>query len=149
MARAAGPTGRSNICPYAAARAGELLRKLRKEVERSRTEGDPDAVHDLRVSVRRLSQCLDVFSELFPGKSAQKVRRRIRKIRRMAGEVRDRDIAIEAIDKYTLPAVDGYTDRMRQERTEAYAALAGMLERISRRERVAKWSQDLGLEPQP
>jgi CHAD domain-containing protein len=148
MARTAGLTGRAKIGPYAAARASELVRKLGKEVERSRSQGDPDAIHDLRVSVRRLSQCLDVFTDLFPGSSAQKLRKRIRKIRRMAGAVRDRDIAIEAIDKYTLPAVDGYTDRMRQERADAYAGLVSLLDRLSRRERIAKWAEDLGLEPQ-
>ena len=142
----AGAQGRKKIATYAADRARELMRKLAKEVERSRKHGDADAIHDLRVSVRRLAQCLDVFGGLFPDESAKRLRKRIRKIRRLAGEVRDRDITIEKLSGLDIPAPDGFAERMRKERADAYDVLAAKLEGLSRKKRIAAWARDLGLE---
>ena len=148
MKSAAAPAGSQHLTAFAPARAVELFERFDKEVERSRTTGDPDAIHDLRVSVRRLSQCLDVFSKLFPGKSALRIRKRIRRIRRLAGDVRDRDIALELVEKHELPAPNGFTERIRQERADAYAKLVKKLGRLSKRAKVNTWRKELGLETQ-
>ncbi|MCC6383440.1 MAG: CHAD domain-containing protein [Dehalococcoidia bacterium] len=148
MEQAVTAPGAVKIVPFAAERARELMQKLGKEIENSRTHGDPDAIHDLRVAVRRLSQCLDVFSGLFPSKSAKRVRKRIRRIRQLAGDVRDIDIALELLGKVPLPVPDGFPERLAQQREHSYAALTRKLNRLEKRQRLAEWYQLLGLEPQ-
>lgn len=148
MEQAAAAPGTIKIVPFAAERARELMQKLGKEIENSRTHGDADAIHDLRVAVRRLSQCLDVFSGLFPPKSAKRVRKRIRRIRQLAGDVRDLDIALELIGKVSLPVPDGFPEGLRQQREHSYAALVQKLNRLEKRQRLVEWYRILGLEPQ-
>jgi CHAD domain-containing protein len=72
-----------------------LLRRLAFQVNRATPAGkDPDAIHDLRVAIRRLSRCLRVFAEFYPGDSWKRIRRDLRGLMRIAGCVRDRDIAL-------------------------------------------------------
>ena len=59
---------------------------------------DPDAIHDLRVSIRRLTQCFRVFHA-----PAKKLRRRLHKIMQHCGAVRNCDIALELLVECGLP----------------------------------------------
>lgn len=59
---------------------------------------DPDAIHDLRVSIRRLTQCFRVFHA-----PAKKMRRRLHKIMQHCGAVRNCDIALELLAECGLP----------------------------------------------
>jgi CHAD domain-containing protein len=60
----------------------------------SRKSTPPDSVHDLRVSIRRYESCLAVFETFFPPRPVQKFQRRLRKVLKPAGAVRDSDIAL-------------------------------------------------------
>src|ERR1051326_5383177 len=73
----------------------DLLAKLSAEIERAAGDRDPDAIHDLRVAIRRLSRCLRVFSQFYPGRSWKKARAQLSELMHAAGAVRDRDIALE------------------------------------------------------
>ncbi len=53
---------------------------------------DADAVHRLRVASRRGLAAIDAFDELLPQRRAAWFRRRLRRIRRVAGEARDLDV---------------------------------------------------------
>jgi CHAD domain-containing protein len=55
-------------------------------------EEDPEHVHQLRVATRRARAALDVFADCLPSKAYKKARRRLRKLRRAAGEARDWDV---------------------------------------------------------
>lgn len=68
---------------------------LREELIRARASLDPDAVHDLRVAIRRLRACLEAFPTVFRVKPAKRLRQKLRCIFRLAGAVRDTDIAAE------------------------------------------------------
>jgi len=59
---------------------------------------DPDAIHDLRVSIRRLTQCFRVFHA-----PAKKMRKRLHKIMQHCGAVRNCDIALELLAECGLP----------------------------------------------
>jgi len=59
---------------------------------------DPVAIHDLRVSIRRLTQCFRVFHA-----PAKKMRRRLHKIMEHCGAVRNCDIALELLKECGLP----------------------------------------------
>lgn len=58
---------------------------------------DPDAVHQLRVATRRGLAALDAFDELLPPRRHDWFRRRLRRIRRVAGEARDLDVLVAAL----------------------------------------------------
>jgi len=59
---------------------------------------DPDAIHDLRVSIRRLTQCFRVFHA-----PAKKMRQRLHKIMQHCVAVRNCDIALELLAECGLP----------------------------------------------
>lgn len=82
---------------FAMEQAAALLRDVQREVRRVRRGAKPsvDAVHDVRVATRRLDACLDVFRRQFRRKGARAMRQKLRELRKAAGAVRDRDIAIE------------------------------------------------------
>ncbi len=64
---------------------------------------DPDAIHDLRVASRRLQQVLDLlYPQPRPGE-IRKLRRKIRRCRRLLGEVRNCDVQLARVER-TLAA---------------------------------------------
>ena len=80
---------------FAVQTLGERAEALRTAMLRARERPDADAVHDLRVAIRRLRACLTAFPQVFRRRPAQRLRRRLRRVFRRAGAVRDADIAIE------------------------------------------------------
>jgi CHAD domain-containing protein len=55
-------------------------------------EADPEHVHQLRVATRRARAALDIFADCLPAKAYKRARRRLRALRRAAGEARDWDV---------------------------------------------------------
>jgi CHAD domain-containing protein len=53
---------------------------------------DPEHVHQLRVATRRARAALDIFAGCLPSKVYKRARRRLRGLRRAAGEARDWDV---------------------------------------------------------
>lgn len=106
---------------FAMEQAAALLRDVRREVRRVRRGAKPgvDAVHDLRVATRRLDACLDVFRSQFRRKGARVMRQTLRELRKAAGAVRDRDIAIALCQEAGQPV----PPRIHEERATLGAAL--------------------------
>jgi CHAD domain-containing protein len=82
---------------YARQQTALLMNRLSVAVNRAAREGDGQAIHDIRVAMRRLSRCLKVFAPFYPDGSWKKVRRQIGGLLNAAGAVRDCDIAIELV----------------------------------------------------
>jgi CHAD domain-containing protein len=80
---------------YARQQTALLMNRLSVAVNRAAREGDEQAIHDIRVAMRRLSRCLKVFAPFYPDGSWKRIRRRISRLLTAAGAVRDCDIAIE------------------------------------------------------
>jgi CHAD domain-containing protein len=59
---------------------------------------DPDAIHDIRVASRRLQQILDLLYPT-PHGEVRKLRRRLRRARRVLGEVRNADVQLARVRK--------------------------------------------------
>jgi CHAD domain-containing protein len=81
------------------------LQKLESLLSRLMAEQDPDIVHDTRVASRRLQQNL---TALFPKprpKNIQRLRRRLKQIRRLLGEWRNCDVLLELVAS-ELPHVE-------------------------------------------
>ena len=67
--------------------------------EAARGGADADAVHDMRVASRRLREAMRLLAPLYPGREFNRWYRRIRKVTRALGPVRDSDVFIEEFSR--------------------------------------------------
>jgi CHAD domain-containing protein len=130
---------------YALQQARSLLGRVAFEARHVVKSATPDSVHDLRVSIRRLSQCLRAFRGFFPRGAAKRVRQQLRPVMDEASEVRNRDIAVELSRKAGLPADSPLFTELSLERKQACHLLARCLEQWNDRNRFGKWRSALGL----
>jgi CHAD domain-containing protein len=72
----------------------ERFANLTLAARRVRDQADDDAVHDLRVASRRLIAAGDVWQDALRRGPAQALRRRLRRLRRRAGVVRDLEVHV-------------------------------------------------------
>jgi CHAD domain-containing protein len=132
--------GQISIADYGRGQLSRQLDVLVFEMHQTRRLQDVESVHKLRVAIRRFRQGLRVFEEYFPNKRTKKIRRDIRKIRYLAGDVRTRDIAIEMIREAQLDP-QGIVD----EREQYKAELIGALSKLCNEELSVRWRSELGL----
>lgn len=130
---------------YVRQQSAMLLRRLAFEVNRASRSADPDTIHDLRVAIRRLSRCLRLFSQFFPGRSWKKARRRLTELMRSAAEVRDRDIAVRLLHEAGTPPEAAAIQSLRRQRHDAARRLVAELHGWKHAGFSRKWRQELGL----
>jgi triphosphatase len=86
------------ITVFARAQTREKLKRVREEIASAvQHTDDPEAIHDLRVSIRRFMQCLHTFRGVFDPGPLKKLRRRLRKLMRRCGAVRTYDVALDVL----------------------------------------------------
>jgi CHAD domain-containing protein len=129
----------------AAGETSTLLRRLAFQANRTARRSDAGAVHDLRVSTRRLAQCLRIFGQFFPREKGKKLQHRLSTVMDLASAVRDRDIAMELLVAARIPSGSALVQALSQERAGAERSLAATLERWSRRGFQKKWHSRLEL----
>src|SRR4051812_33950274 len=91
-----------SLTPHAVVR---LLDRLVHEVNLTVRSQSVEAVHDLRVAIRRFSQGLALLKHHGWSHEIKSIRKRLDELLTAAGPVRDCDIAIKLIAKYDDPAV--------------------------------------------
>jgi CHAD domain-containing protein len=124
---------------------GLLLRRLALQVNRAAKSCDADAVHDLRVSIRRLSRCLRVFSRFYPEGSWKKIRRSLKTLMEAAGAVRDMDIAMEFLAEMGMGKASPLVRRLAQSRRTARRELESEVRTWKERGFSKRWRTTLGL----
>lgn len=132
---------------YAVLQTAVLLRRLAFQVNRAARTGEAEAIHDLRVAIRRFSRALRAFAQFFPGGSGKKVRRQLALVMDAAGSVRDRDIALELLAEVGIPARSAIVTRLGTERKHANRELLRELRRWRTRSFSRKWRSQLELQP--
>ena len=60
---------------------------------------DIERVHDMRVATRRLRAALEIFEPCFPRKRYRQALKRVKALADALGERRDRDVAIEFLER--------------------------------------------------
>jgi CHAD domain-containing protein len=130
---------------FASVQASRLLGKLAFQVRHAAKHPNEDAIHDLRVSIRRLSQCLREFHQFFPRHEAKKILKQLGKVMDLAAEMRNRDIAIELIGKDGRPAESAFLANLGPERELAKQKLTRALVQWRRRDFSRKWRPWLAL----
>ncbi len=109
------------------ARLEAVWLELRMAVDRPR---DAESVHRLRVATRRTLAALDAFADLLPEKRTAWFVRRLRDLRRAAGDARDLDVLTGRMS--ARPAADA--DR----RTKAAAARERLVAMLARQRDVSR-----------
>jgi CHAD domain-containing protein len=130
---------------FASAQASRLLGKLAFQVRHAAKRPNEEAIHDLRVSIRRLSQCLREFQQFFPRRETKKILKQLGKVMDLAAEMRNRDIAIVLIGKDGRPAELAFVQNLRREREQAKRKLSRALVQWRRRDFSRKWRPWLAL----
>jgi CHAD domain-containing protein len=135
-------TSKTGIHDYAVEQMNRLLTTLAFQVHRAAKKPGPDEIHDLRVSVRRFAQGLQLFGDFFPKWEVKKIRRMLKRVMRVTSAIRDRDITLEFL------AESGHVThrpRLERERSTYQRQFSEMLRRWSAQDFSAKWRSGLSL----
>lgn len=103
---------------------------------RAAAQGGREPIHALRVATRRAQAALDVFADLLGARRSKRVAKRLRRMRRAAGEARDLDVLVERLRgrEDGSRGVAGRTlGRLEAERRDARRPLSKLAERCPRR----------------
>ena len=95
---------------------------------------DPEALHDMRVTARRLRTALDTFAACYPHAPYQKFARQVRVLMHVLGQVRDTDVLLARLKRELAEAPAGQRagiawliERITIYRVEQFQALRGRL----------------------
>ncbi|HEV2108841.1 MAG TPA: CHAD domain-containing protein [Thermomicrobiales bacterium] len=95
---------------------------------------DPEGVHDVRVASRRVRAAMDVATDCFPKPWYRSLHRTAKEITRALGDVRDRDVLLEALATERKrakvaerPGIDELIARIERERDEARERMVAFL----------------------
>jgi len=128
---------------YASQSAARLLGRLAFQMSATKKSPNADAVHDLRVGIRRFSQALTIFKPCFAGKETRKARRRLKRLMTEAGTVRNCDVVLKLLAKSHSSDASAVRAKLQVERKEAERALVAALQRRIERKSSLKWRRAL------
>ncbi|HVW08521.1 MAG TPA: CHAD domain-containing protein [Bryobacteraceae bacterium] len=134
-----------SIRRFASEQSAGFLRSLMLDAGHAAKSGGIEAVHDLRVSIRRFRQVLKVFRAWLPRNESHLLRHEMKEIMKHAGDVRDRDIAIALLRKIQAPANRRVVAEIHEQRGVSAHALQESLRDFRRRGSAAAWRRALKL----
>jgi CHAD domain-containing protein len=88
------------LCEFGSNVLEKLLRAFTRQLHGVRHAEDPEYIHRMRVSSRRLRAAMPVFEGCFPRKEFKRSLREIRRVTRALGEARDLDVQILFLQTY-------------------------------------------------
>lgn len=118
---------------------------------------DVEYVHQLRVATRRAVATLRLFEDVLPARRGAWMRRRLRRLRRVAGDARDFDVLLERLSKDPdFAEFRGVWKRVRRLRRDAQPRLRKAARRLRRKKfkqrgkqllRRVRWRGEPSAEP--
>lgn len=137
---------RVNVLSFASTQSRTRLKRFLAQVQAAANHpDDADAVHDLRVSIRRLTQSFRTFRKVFDPKPLRRLRRRLHKLMNACAAVRTCDVAIEVLKAAGIAGGKRASiSRLAAARAEAGQELRKRLKRL-RRQKATEW--ELKLQP--
>ncbi len=93
-------------CQYAQEIFCQHLTQIEKQKRGALAVRDIEYLHQLRVGIRRLTNTLWVFQDLFPKKTYQKHKASLKKLTKVLGRARDQDVKIALIESYGAKSRD-------------------------------------------
>ena len=129
-----------SIREYAIAQTTNLLATAATALSAAAKSPDAEAVHKMRVSIRRLQQGMRLFSQFLKKRGAGRVRKQLKDVMTAAGELRNFDIAIPLVKRLGTPLPE-----LKEQRTIAKQRLAEVLGRIVQPDLRSTWAAELGI----
>lgn len=130
---------------YARQQTKALLGNFARRLALAAETGDADTIHDLRVSIRRLSRGLRTFALYYPDQSWKSIRAQLRQVMQLAGAVRDRDIALACLTKAGVAAQAAIVARLKSERRQANAEFLARIRQWGDEAVTRQWSRQLAI----
>jgi CHAD domain-containing protein len=123
---------------FATAETSDLLKSAAKAIRKAASEPNEEAVHKMRVSIRRLQQSLRIFGQFFRSKGLRRVKADLKAVMQPAGELRNSDIALK------LTGTRSSASRvLRARREQQEASLIAVLAQVAGEDLDARWASDL------
>jgi CHAD domain-containing protein len=120
------------------------LERFQQEVRKSAgVPTNADAIHDLRVSMRRLSQCLEIFAAFLDPAAIGKARKKIKRLMNRCGAVRNCDITLDLLKLVKAPEHAKSARSVKKRRNDAEQVLTKHLERWGEKDIRKDWSEKL------
>jgi CHAD domain-containing protein len=135
-------TAAPGIRDYALDQMNHLLTRLVFQIHRAAKVPGPEEIHDVRVSIRRFSQCLLLFEEFFPRWEVKKIKRRLKRMLRLTSQIRDRDIALDFLANLKRTR---HRSHLVKKRVAFEKEFSQMVRRWNARDFSAKWRNGLSL----
>ncbi len=130
------------IHDYAVEQMNRLLTTLAFQVHCAAKTPGPDEIHDLRVSIRRFSRGLELFSGFFPKWELKKIRKMLKRMMRLTSSIRDCDITLAFLAERKNAAL---RPRLESERGAYQRQFAEMARRWSAGDFSTKWRNGMSL----
>ena len=124
---------------FASRQATRLLGKLAFQVRHAAKHPNEEAIHDLRVAIRRFSQCMREFRQFFPKHETKKILKQLDKVMELAAEMRNRDVAIQLIGCDEGEPESSFAGGLREQRLQAKRKLIRALEQWRRHDFSRSW----------
>jgi CHAD domain-containing protein len=118
---------------------------MTEQVRHAKMHDDEDTIHDLRVSIRRLRECLRTFEQLYPPAARKEIRKELKGLMKSAERLRSADIAVDLLKKAGLDEADSHIREISQQRAEDVKALAEKMTLLSSQPYAQTWRRALGL----
>ena len=141
-------SNKTGIHDYAIEQMNRLLTALAFEVHSAAKKPGTEEIHNLRVSIRRFLQGLELFSEFFPKWEVKKIRKMLKRMLQITSSIRDRDITLEFLagreSAAQMPST-AQVKRLQQERGAYQRQFVEMVRRWTARDFSSKWRNGLSL----
>jgi CHAD domain-containing protein len=132
---------------FAMEQARSQGKHLALQISRAVKSCSAEAVHQVRVAIRRFTQTVAVSRAYVPGADFKKNRKRLKKIMAGAGEVRNCDVALKLVTKFRAPHAVSLRAKLRSRRTESARALVSDLRKWRERKISATLLRGLDAAP--
>ena len=133
------------IRSFASEQTRRLLERLAFQVKSTTRSPAAEAVHELRVAIRRCAQALTVFKARFPRREVKRIRKELKRILTAAGAVRDFDVLAKVLSRIDSPAAVALAQQSRTDRKSQEKVLIALLKRWSARRTISKLCNRLDL----
>jgi CHAD domain-containing protein len=125
---------------YAIHQISGLLRRTVMELRNTARVRDAEAIHELRVSIRRLLQALKTFAQYLPDEARDRVHDELRPVIKAAGAVRDCDVVLEMLADSGMNL-----DAIHRQRTDLKRELLATIQPLLKASPSARWRTGLGI----
>ena len=135
-----------SIARFSVEQGSGFLRSLNLQVARALKSSGIEAVHDLRVALRRFRQVLKMLKPWLPDQESRLLRRELKTLMGRAGDVRDLDIALHLLRAIQVPKNRRIIGELHETRETLARALHECLRDFQLRDTGAAWRRALKLE---